>query len=296
MNAHSSSTYRLIPGIGLGDSLLFLPAAFALARSGHKVIMHSHWLNSFKDKLPFSLEFPINYQSSPEDLKSFSHEKIIIQNHSPASSLLKGRDFQIVGRSKFEGRTQAAEIFESFLLDCDLSTTLCDLRALLLEKTPLIESRTLALHPLSHDCLKNWPLEKFLSLASYFAGQGWRLYVFGSKRDASQLKAFEEMATIYIDLPIKDLLLELSKKEIFVGNDSGLGHLASLANCPTFSLFKSRSHAKLWRPSWSYNSVITPCLPLPGVFRDRLWKSTLFPKQIIHSIDTYLKHPFQRVV
>jgi hypothetical protein len=290
MSSAAARTFRLIPGIGLGDSLLFLPAALALVQKGHQVIIHSRWLEAFKDVLPFTIGPSVDYRISKQELSFNLQDLIFIQNHSPACNLLQDASIQIVGHSRFQGHTQAQEIFQALAGQVDQGPYVKQLRALLLPKAPKPKSRSLALHPLSHHLLKNWPLEKFLFLAKHFSDKGWSVSVFGSSSEDALLKPFEGIASVQTSLPIHALMHTLAEHELFVGNDSGLGHLASLAGRPTFSLFKSKSHGSLWRPAWAANHILTPCIPLPATFRDQLWKSCLLTCQVLFSIYAYLKH------
>ena len=43
----------------------------------------------------------------------------------------------------------------------------------------------------------------------------------------------------------------------FIGNDSGIGHLASNLGIPSLSLFRRRRVAERWRPAWQRR----PCWP-----------------------------------
>lgn len=296
MGSFPLAAYRLIPGVGLGDSLLFLPAAWALAQKGHRVVFHSSWLTPFKDQLPLlHFENTISFSSAPQDIPVFKEEILAIQNDSPAVELIKKAGFdkvQIkkVGSSRFQGFTQGREIFDQLAGNKQTpEEVLHSLRSKLLNPFPLPRARSLAIHPGSQDPLKNWPVEKYLLLAKNLIKNGWKIEVFGSHQEASLLSPFKGLADIHLSLPLDQLLYKLAQSELFVGNDSGLGHLASLAGIPTISLFKSYNHGKLWQPTWSSNIVISPFLPLPGKLRNSLWKSQLYIWQVTRAIEKQSK-------
>lgn len=296
MNTHksASTSYRLIPGIGLGDSLLFLPAAWALLKKGHKVTIHSHWLKPFENRLsPMKIETTVHFGFSKEDI-NLSHEEIcLIQNHSPAAVFLKDEpNIRVIGHSRFEKRTQGMEIFYSAIGSCtDIEKTLLSLRKTLFETPIKQKKRTLAIHPTSTDELKNWPIKKYLSLAKHLKKEGWHVEVYGSSKENEELKVFKDIGEVYVGLPLPALLQKIAECTLFIGNDSGLGHLASIANIPTISVFSSPSHSKLWRPTWSKGLVVTPFIPLPGIIKKYFWKSQLYVWQILRAVDKLLSFP-----
>jgi len=62
----------------------------------------------------------------------------------------------------------------------------------------------------------------------------------------------------------------------FIGNDSGIGHLASNLHIPTISLFRRRRVAMRWRPVWGRVGVVLPWQWIPSSFlKEKLWRQTL---------------------
>ncbi len=58
--------------------------------------------------------------------------------------------------------------------------------------------------------------------------------------------------------------------------DSGLGHLASLIDVPTLTLFMRRGLASSWRPGWGPGAIVLPPSVVPsGALRERLWTQLL---------------------
>jgi ADP-heptose:LPS heptosyltransferase len=61
-----------------------------------------------------------------------------------------------------------------------------------------------------------------------------------------------------------------------IGNDSGLGHLASALGIPTLTLCRRKAWANMWAPSFSKGVVVTPQSWIPNIrglrLRDRYWK------------------------
>ena len=106
----------------------------------------------------------------------------------------------------------------------------------------------LAIGPGASRWEKIWPAEKFGEMAASLLGPGGalaggRLAIFGSEAEArlAQAAAAALPADRVIDLCGKLSLLEvhaaLAGARLFVGNDSGLMHLAAAAGAPTLGLF-----------------------------------------------------------
>jgi len=106
----------------------------------------------------------------------------------------------------------------------------------------------LALAPSANWLGKTWPLERFAQVAIQLLGEGGplaggRLMVVGAPDDAHVVQSLRHVTPKdrFIDLVGKvDLLTAyacLKRARLFVGNDSGLMHLAAAAGAPTLGLF-----------------------------------------------------------
>ncbi len=82
------------------------------------------------------------------------------------------------------------------------------------------------IHPFSGSARKNWPLEKYRALAA-----GLKMpveWVAGPEEQLENACRFEDLG---------DLAGWLSGADVYVGNDSGITHLAAAAGVPTVALF-----------------------------------------------------------
>lgn len=89
---------------------------------------------------------------------------------------------------------------------------------------------------------KIWPVEQFQALSYALKAQFDVVLLLGSQQDAALSKAFQSGCELRVldccgktDLLTTAALLE--QADYFVGNDSGLGHLASAVGTPSFSVF-----------------------------------------------------------
>ena len=123
--------------------------------------------------------------------------------------------------------------------------------------------RVLAIAPGANWALKCWPLASYIALAQRLTPEFDALVIFGSPAEAAAAQAIESA----VALPVLNLagkttlphaVAALSYCHAFVGNDSGLGHLAAACRVPTLSIF-GPGHPARYRPWGSLAAVI--CAP-----------------------------------
>jgi ADP-heptose:LPS heptosyltransferase len=108
--------------------------------------------------------------------------------------------------------------------------------------------RFLALHPGSGSPRKNWPAERFLELAGRLRPRERWLVVSGPA-DREAVAPFRSRAGALVaeGLPARALGALLAGAGTFVGNDSGVSHLAAAWGAPTVALF-GPTDATVWAP------------------------------------------------
>ncbi|NQW34544.1 MAG: glycosyltransferase family 9 protein [Methylophilales bacterium] len=89
---------------------------------------------------------------------------------------------------------------------------------------------------------KIWPVSNFVDLADSLSGFFDAVLLLGSHQDAKKSSIFMKLYSgKVIDCAGQTNLLEtaalLGKSKFFVGNDSGLGHMASAVGIPSFTIF-----------------------------------------------------------
>jgi hypothetical protein len=106
----------------------------------------------------------------------------------------------------------------------------------------------LALHPGSGSPRKNWPGDRFAELARRLARDTrWLLVVGPADADAAATLAGAPGAVLARELPLRTLAAVLRSAGLFVGNDSGVSHLAAAAGTPTLALY-GPTPAAVWSP------------------------------------------------
>ena len=138
----------------------------------------------------------------------------------------------------------------------DLASRGIDLRPLV---EPRIEtpvrfrrSASVLIHPGSGSAVKCWPLSRYLQLAELLRGEGLSPgFIVGPVETETwppdRIAEIERMGTLLRNLPLETLSDNLASAELYIGNDSGVSHLAAALETPTLVVFGTTS-AERWRP------------------------------------------------
>lgn len=122
----------------------------------------------------------------------------------------------------------------------------------------------LAIHPGSGSPAKNWPAARFADLVRSRRGTRW-LLVRGPADDAAAA-VLETVpgACVARELPFRVLAALLARAGAYVGNDSGITHLAAAAGAPTVALFGA-TDPRLWAPVGPRVEVVTGGGTMEGI-------------------------------
>ncbi|WP_322480802.1 glycosyltransferase family 9 protein [Thermogemmatispora sp.] len=126
----------------------------------------------------------------------------------------------------------------------------------ILEQEPrLFDTAPLVVHPGSGSPTKCWPASRFAAVISWAWEQGWPVLLLAGPADHEQLAAVvralpspgPNRIKVLIDLPLLKVATQIQRARCYLGNDSGLSHLAGLLGVPTVTLFGPTDPA-VWRP------------------------------------------------
>jgi heptosyltransferase III len=113
--------------------------------------------------------------------------------------------------------------------------------------------RIVAIHPGSGSEKKNWPVEKFAALARWLVDElAMQLVVVHGEADEKPVRRLGELlegrpAIVARGLKLPELAAVLERCALFVGNDSGITHLAAAVGTATVAVFGSTS-LPVWEP------------------------------------------------
>lgn len=263
---------------GLGDGLIFMVLSHNFALSGHETTIFSNALCGLKRWFPHQKILP--FPSLEKYQTTFStFDQIICADHAILNETHSfGISLSILKEAQFN---------KNFTLVQNLAT-LCKTHFRLpyyyqengiVIPTSLKRRRfpqRVIIHPMSAEEKRIWPAEKFLSLALKLKKTGWEpiFCVSPTERESWLLRSENLACPLFPTLD--DLAVFVYESAACIANNSGTGHLASNFGLPTLSLFSKSSYAKLWRPGWGPNLVVTPPPFLfGGGLKHRFWKKCL---------------------
>ncbi|MEO7725538.1 MAG: glycosyltransferase family 9 protein [Chthoniobacterales bacterium] len=135
-----------------------------------------------------------------------------------------------------------------------------------------LDSGLIAIHPGSGSKAKNWPIDRFVALATTLlsAGKELRLLLVGGEADddrVAQLVAAlpSEKVRALKNRPLPELACALQNCALFVGHDSGISHLAAAVGATSLLLFGPTDPA-VWAPQNPQVRVLcSPNLAMSGI-------------------------------
>lgn len=122
-----------------------------------------------------------------------------------------------------------------------------ELRARDLDGRPFV-----AIHPGSGSPAKNWPAERFGEVVAALEGHyGLSALLLGGPADTTVLDDLRDCRdrapALLVNRPLPVVAAVLRHARVFLGNDSGLAHLAGVLGVPTLALF-GPTDPRQWRP------------------------------------------------
>lgn len=108
----------------------------------------------------------------------------------------------------------------------------------------------LAIHPFSAVRERSWPLKRFIQLANYVSSRyGWPVLWLGGKNDLifedEVLAGFKGKVIMAIGCTnIRQSMALISMVNLFIGNDSGIMHIAAALSVPLIAIFGPQSEKK----------------------------------------------------
>lgn len=290
--------------MGMGDGLLALVLSNNLHLNGGEVTTFHPFLSSLQSWFP---HLPI--RSFPSDLEPFDRYFFIyeksawmqpllqhcLEHHRDKTTVLNpiatpNCDYPFWEEGRFDGTRTFVENLYTFckeILGCVVLT-----RSNGIVRPENVEPRRFAkrivIHPCSSREGKNWSREKFLKLAIQLKDHGYSpAFILTEKeRLGWDLNGLE--APQFADL--SELAAYVAQSGAMIGNDSGIGHLASCLGLPTLTICRSAQAARFWRPAWSPGKVVAPSSWVPNIkglrLRDKHWKKWISVRKVLDAFSS----------
>jgi heptosyltransferase III len=134
-----------------------------------------------------------------------------------------------------------------------------------------LDSAYALMHPTSAFLTKRWPIENYAVAAEFLSSKGITPIAVASPGESAALHSLKQASAANIitfdDLKLQEITAIASRARIFVGNDSGIAHIAAAVGTPSVVIFGS-SNRDHWRP-WTDtpNEIVFrefDCQPCPG--------------------------------
>ena len=128
-------------------------------------------------------------------------------------------------------------------------------------------------HPVAAFDTKQWATENFARIVEFICEKGLNTVAVATKKEREVLEKLRATTdvpiAIFDDLTLPEITALASRAKLFVGNDSGIAHIAAAVNTPSVVVFGS-SNVNHWRP-WTDapNEIVfekMPCQPCAGYF------------------------------
>jgi predicted lipopolysaccharide heptosyltransferase III len=161
------------------------------------------------------------------------------------------------------------------------------------------------IHPAAAFDTKQWDTENFARVAEELTARGLTVIAIVSPKEKQVVDALirETSAPVYglSDLSLPEVTALCSRARLFVGNDSGIAHIAAAAGAPCVVIFGS-SNVAHWRP-WTTNpnEVVReemPCQPCHGYFCAKFARPECILRvpleRVVGAIDRILDHERQK--
>jgi lipopolysaccharide heptosyltransferase II len=141
-----------------------------------------------------------------------------------------------------------------------------------LEACGLNEATPFALlHPAAAFASKQWATANFARVAESLAARGLRVVALAAPNQAPVLAALQAECAVrveaFTDFSLPEVTALSARARIFVGNDSGIAHIAAAVRTPSVVVFGS-SNVAHWRPWTTAPAEVVreemPCAPCPG--------------------------------
>jgi hypothetical protein len=245
----------------LGDNLIGLITAYNLYRNGYDVDVFGDFSYYMKDWFPWANIMP---SVKPENVGVLSNYSTVVFMYENEYKAIKypQQNFIILSKSSF---------YKAPISMVDVQVNVCKNELHLenvVRENGLVPLANLAhrknknrivIHSTSSLERKNWPKKKFLQLAKTLLAKGYEPnFILTAKERNDWLEVVDAGAKIPEFISLSEVAAFIYESQYFIGNDSGIGHLASNLGIPTITIVLRKGVARQWRPSWSLGEIVLP--------------------------------------
>ncbi|MCM3871080.1 MAG: glycosyltransferase family 9 protein [Pyrinomonadaceae bacterium] len=156
------------------------------------------------------------------------------------------------------------------------------------------------IHPAAAFDTKQWATERFAQVAESLAARGLATVVITAPTEALVADRLKQLTTApvvaFTDLSLPEVTALLARARLFVGNDSGIAHMAAAVGAPSVVIFGSSNTAH-WRPWATTPAEVVieemDCQPCHGYFCEKFDQPECIKRvpveRVLGSIDRVLR-------
>jgi len=145
----------------------------------------------------------------------------------------------------------------------------------LLAQAALTDRKIALIHPAAAFATKQWATEHFARVAEFLSDRGLAPVAIAAPNERPLLEKLCSEASVKIttlNLSLPEVTALAAHSQLFVGNDSGIAHIAAAVGTPAVVIFGSSNIAH-WRPWNSAPAEVVfeemPCQPCHGYFCEK---------------------------
>lgn len=298
---------------GLGDGLIALVLSNNLRLNGYLVDTFHPFLDELQGWFPgLTLMRPPPLEKIQEVLSSYEHYFIIYEKSTIGQAILSfcltffpkkttvlnpiattKRDYPYWEQGRFDGQYNFVDNLVRFCRESLQLKITTKSNGLVFPEQIMAHCfpKRIIIHPTSSREGKNWPQEKYLKLGLALKQEGFEPVFALTKEEKKQWDNTSCQILEYSTL--HELAQRVAEAGYMIGNDSGIGHLASSCGLPTLTICRNRQTARFWRPAWARGSVITPPSWVPNLkglrLRDQHWKKWISIERVLKEFEKFTK-------
>ncbi len=272
----------------LGDSLLMMVIANNFRRNGYEVTVFGDYIWQLREWFPgFAVRRSLQEHEAQAALAGFSQT---IQMHPGwpfdlklfhPNALIYDEHVIVTGKG-FVKAYQMREFCHDHLglLDCTHSNGMAIPQGLEKNRYP----KRVAMHPTSTGALRCWAPGHFRKLAIELMKAGFEPAFIVSPDERPDWAWVTQLgALLPVNAGVDGVARYLHESGWFIGNESGIGHLASSTGIPVLTLTGRMKRTRAWRPAWSMSRIVSPWYIPGGRLRDRYWRVLLTPRYVLRA-------------
>jgi len=281
-----ANTVAILMAPRLGDTLLMMTLAHNLAINGRRVTIFGDYAHQMRDWFPaldIRPELPESQAAqalSEYDCVAQMHVRWPYALHDHVQRYFYYDAHVVVTGKGFVKLTQIRDYCRDRLglANSDVRNGLVPLAGLRHRQY----SRRVAVHPTSTNAQRCWAPSHFVELGLRLKRAGYDPVYILAWHEREQWQCLEQSGlAVFQPRSLSDVAKFIHECGWFIGNESGVGHLASNLGIPTLTVTGRPTRTRAWRPAWSPSRIVYPAYIPGGRWRDRLWRRWLRPTQVL---------------